>query len=315
MTGLGERLKEARNKKGYTLDDLQEITKIQKRYLSGIENEEYTGMPGSFYIRAFIKQYAEAVDLDADEMLALYKGSSGQQEELEEEEQQQQQQMTSSTLSRSRTRSTRQFNEVMPKIIVALFIIVILLVLTFLWRHKASTKSDLEINADNPVQVEDQSKPKQEDQGKGDDEKDNETTGDDDSSDTDDATDENESKNDDEEDEKEADETEGAQALEYQSSSGEDARYKLSNSDTFKLEIRTSGPSWIGVMDENQNELSPEARTMDAGEKLELDVSDVEKVRIRVGRTGETEIYVNGELLEYESDTITQNIHIEYEQE
>lgn len=306
MTGLGERLKEARNKKGYTLDDLQEITKIQKRYLSGIENEEYTGMPGSFYIRAFIKQYAEAVDLDADEMLALYKGSSGKQEELEEEEQQQQ--MTSSTLSRSRTRSTRQFNEVMPKIIVALFIIVILLVLTFLWRHKASTKSDLEINTDNPVQVEDQSKPKQEDQGKGDDEKDEEATGDDDSSDTDDATDEDENNADD-------DEQDETQSLEYLSSSGEDATYKLSNSDTFKLEIRTNGPSWIGVMDENQNELSPEARTMDAGEKLELDVSDVEKVRIRVGRTGETEIYVNGELLEYESDTITQNIHIEYEQE
>ena len=32
-------------------------------------------MPGSFYVRAFIKQYAEAVGLDADEMLSLYRDS------------------------------------------------------------------------------------------------------------------------------------------------------------------------------------------------------------------------------------------------
>ena len=76
MTGLGDRLREARTAKGFTLDDLQSITKIQKRYLSGIENEDYSMMPGSFYVRAFIKQYAEAVGLDPDEMLSLYKDSS-----------------------------------------------------------------------------------------------------------------------------------------------------------------------------------------------------------------------------------------------
>ncbi|RKJ30729.1 helix-turn-helix domain-containing protein, partial [Butyricicoccus sp. 1XD8-22] len=37
MAELGTRLKEARLSKGYSLDDLQEITKIQKRYLVGIE--------------------------------------------------------------------------------------------------------------------------------------------------------------------------------------------------------------------------------------------------------------------------------------
>ena len=58
------------------MDDLQSITKIQKRYLSGIENEDYSMMPGSFYVRAFIKQYAEAVGLDPDEMLSMYKDTA-----------------------------------------------------------------------------------------------------------------------------------------------------------------------------------------------------------------------------------------------
>ena len=66
------------------MDDLQSITKIQKRYLSGIENEDYSMMPGAFYVRAFIKQYAEAVGLDPDEMLALYK-ESAIHEKFEEE--------------------------------------------------------------------------------------------------------------------------------------------------------------------------------------------------------------------------------------
>lgn len=73
LTELGTRLKEARLSKGYSLDDLQEITKIQKRYLVGIEEGNYSIMPGSFYVRAFIKQYAEAVGLDADEILAEFK--------------------------------------------------------------------------------------------------------------------------------------------------------------------------------------------------------------------------------------------------
>ena len=61
MTELGKILKEAREAKGLSLDDLQQITKIQKRYLIGIEEGNYDMMPGKFYVRAFIKQYAEAV--------------------------------------------------------------------------------------------------------------------------------------------------------------------------------------------------------------------------------------------------------------
>ena len=54
-----------------------------------------------------------------------------------------------------------------------------------------------------------------------------------------------------------------------------------------------------------------------AGETIEFDVSDTDSVRIRVGRPKSTEIYVNGELLEYAytTGTVPQNIVIEYEKE
>ena len=47
---------------------------------------------------------------------------------------------------------------------------------------------------------------------------------------------------------------------------------------------------------------------MNAGETVELDVSDTDSVRIRVGRTASTEIYVNGELLEYANRRILHKI-------
>lgn len=72
MSDLGQLLRKARMEKKISLDDLQETTKIRKRYLEAIEEGDYKIMPGNFYVRAFIKSYAEAVGLDPNEVLRLY---------------------------------------------------------------------------------------------------------------------------------------------------------------------------------------------------------------------------------------------------
>lgn len=289
MTGLGDRLREARIAKGYSLDDLQSITKIQKRYLSGIENEEYGSMPGSFYVRAFIKQYADAVGLDADEMLLLFRESSGKLELKEEE----QQHAAPQTLSRRSNLRSSRLNEVLPKIIVALFIIVIIAVVYFLNKNNIANKTP-DVEPNDSVII-DKEKPDNED--------DTDSTGD---------------GTDIEEEPEEVEEPVIKQVLTHESVTGEDSFYKLSNAEELKLEIRTSGNSWIGVLDRSRTERMPQpkgANTMAAGESVEVDVSDTDWVRIRVGRTASTEIYVNGELLEYANDRTTQNIIIEYEKE
>lgn len=138
MSELGARLQQARIEKGYNLEDLQELTKIQKRYLAGIENGDYFMLPGPFYTRAFIKQYAEAVGLDASQLLDEYKSEVP----VPSNEEVSTQLAAPIPLSRQAfTRSSaNRLGEMMPKIIVALFIIVILLILVFFYSQHASNE-------------------------------------------------------------------------------------------------------------------------------------------------------------------------------
>lgn len=73
MSELGQLLKKARVEKNLSLDDVQEATKIRKRYLEAIEEGDYKVLPGSFYVRAFVKTYAETVGLNPDEVLQYYR--------------------------------------------------------------------------------------------------------------------------------------------------------------------------------------------------------------------------------------------------
>ncbi|SDL72120.1 RodZ domain-containing protein [Sediminibacillus halophilus] len=70
---IGERLKEAREAKNLSLEEIQQMTKIQTRYLQAIEKGNFSVMPGNFYVRAFIKEYATAVDLDPDVLIEEHK--------------------------------------------------------------------------------------------------------------------------------------------------------------------------------------------------------------------------------------------------
>lgn len=58
--------------KKISIEEIQEITKIRKRYLEAIENGEYDVLPGQFYARAFIKSYSEAIGLSAEAVLEQY---------------------------------------------------------------------------------------------------------------------------------------------------------------------------------------------------------------------------------------------------
>ncbi len=84
LSELAEVLRKARQEKGMSLAEVQEATKIQRRYLEAIENGNFDVLPGHFYVRAFIKSYAEAVGLDADELIGQYASELPEPPKVEE---------------------------------------------------------------------------------------------------------------------------------------------------------------------------------------------------------------------------------------
>ncbi len=69
MADIGEKLRSAREAKGLSIQDIEKTTKIQSRYLTAIEQNDFDKLPGDFYVRAFIRQYASVVGLDGKELL------------------------------------------------------------------------------------------------------------------------------------------------------------------------------------------------------------------------------------------------------
>jgi len=73
MEYLGEKLKTAREAKGIDFDQASKDTKIAVRYLQSLENEDFSDFPGEAYITGFLRNYGAYLDLDAQELLSLYR--------------------------------------------------------------------------------------------------------------------------------------------------------------------------------------------------------------------------------------------------
>lgn len=72
MGELGELLRQAREQKGLTLDDVQAATYIKRRYLEALEAEQWEQLPHPTVGRGFLANYAAVLDLDVNYVLGLY---------------------------------------------------------------------------------------------------------------------------------------------------------------------------------------------------------------------------------------------------
>jgi len=73
VTGIGDTLREARIKKGLTIRDVEDATKIRGRYLQALEDEDFEALPGPVFAKAFLRTYASFLRLNADELLEEYR--------------------------------------------------------------------------------------------------------------------------------------------------------------------------------------------------------------------------------------------------
>src|SRR5947199_5779965 len=73
MPEIGQSLREARMRARIDISELEAQTKIRAKYLRALENEEWDLLPGSTYVKSFLRTYAEALDLDAKLLVDEYK--------------------------------------------------------------------------------------------------------------------------------------------------------------------------------------------------------------------------------------------------
>ncbi|WP_026566499.1 helix-turn-helix domain-containing protein [Bacillus sp. UNC41MFS5] len=293
MTELGNRLKEARLAKGLSLDDLQSMTKIQKRYLIGIEEGNYASMPGNFYVRAFIKQYAEALSLDPDEIFETYKGEipASLNDELP-------QQLSRVKTHKSISESNSKIFDILPKVLIGVFVIgVASLLYYFVYKH-AGDNTNESINKENePVKI-----VKSENLEKGkvvENKKD----------DTEEKKDNTEQK----EQQTTVDETPKQEITAVQSS-GRNSTYELKNADKFVVKLVSKGQTWVSIKNGKGKSFFQGLLKTGGIESQTEDLSAESTAVIRVGNAADTDIYVNDQKLEYAvpATANVQNITIQY---
>lgn len=69
----GAQLKNIREMKGITLDEISKKTRIRSSYLKAIEEEDFDRLPEEVYIRGFLRSYAGYIGLDPEMVSKNYK--------------------------------------------------------------------------------------------------------------------------------------------------------------------------------------------------------------------------------------------------
>lgn len=73
MRTVGEILKETREAKFYSLEEVEKATKIRIELLVSLEADDYSKLPPPTFVQGFIKNYAKFLHLDQEKLLAIFR--------------------------------------------------------------------------------------------------------------------------------------------------------------------------------------------------------------------------------------------------
>jgi cytoskeletal protein RodZ len=319
LTELGQRLRQERESKGLSLEDLQKLTKIQKRYLLGIEEGNYEVMPGKFYVRAFIKQYCEAIGLDTDAIFEEYKSDipSTQTEDMP----QQLSRVRSRKEIPQHTKGVSKAYDYLPTVLVVAGVVVVGIIIWVIAQNIVSDKNKEQANQEAPNSEVQQSNTQEET---------NETTAKNDNSKSEDeqsAADKKEQEKEKAEKEKAAKEKaekekaekekkeSGKQEYKEVQKTGRSATYALSGTDAFNLEVTsTQADTWLDVKNGKGNAFF--SSILKKGETKEFDLTKETEARVNIGYSPGVELKVNGKAVDLPFDSskqVRQVVTIQYQ--
>ena len=69
---VGAALREARERRGISLEELARTTKIGVATLRALERNQVDHLPGGIFLRGFLRAYARQVELDPEDTVRRY---------------------------------------------------------------------------------------------------------------------------------------------------------------------------------------------------------------------------------------------------
>jgi cytoskeletal protein RodZ len=75
MPTVGQYLRELREQRKMSLEEVSRATRVPIASVERIETDRFDELPGEVFVRGFLKSYARALGVSADEVLARYTAS------------------------------------------------------------------------------------------------------------------------------------------------------------------------------------------------------------------------------------------------
>ena len=66
---FGPRLRAERERRGISIETIASVTKVGGDLWEGLERNDFSRWPSGIFARAFVRDYARAIALDADEVV------------------------------------------------------------------------------------------------------------------------------------------------------------------------------------------------------------------------------------------------------
>src|SRR5688572_6627665 len=74
MPSVGAYLREMRETRGVSLEEIARVTRVTSSYLYALEADDYDSLPVPVFTRGFIRAYCQALGIPSDEAMALFEG-------------------------------------------------------------------------------------------------------------------------------------------------------------------------------------------------------------------------------------------------
>jgi cytoskeleton protein RodZ len=81
------RLEEARKRRGVSLEQISNATKISTSFLRAIETEEFEKLPGGVFNTNYIRQYASAIEFPVEKVIAQHQAFEISKQKADAEQQ------------------------------------------------------------------------------------------------------------------------------------------------------------------------------------------------------------------------------------